>query len=227
MTVHLHHDLHELHRDLLAMCAQVEEMVRDAVELLVHFDHRAAAAFADRDREIDEAEVRLEESCLKLLALHQPVAVDLRRLTAVMKISAELERVADLSVNIAERSVGVNEAADLHVPETIVDMATVAIDMLHEAIDAYVELDSVKARRIRLRDDDVDDLNVRVIDKIRKRMHAQPADLDALLHLFSATRQIERVADHATNIAEDVVYLVDGEIIRHQPRSVGVAAASA
>ena len=224
MTVHLHHDLDELHRDLLGTCARVEEMVRDAVELLVTFNYDAASVFSERDREIDKAEVALEENCLKLLALHQPVAVDLRRLTAVMKISGELERVADLSVNIAERSVGVAEAADLMVPDQIVDMATVAIDMLHEAIDAYVEWDAEKARIVRARDDQVDALNVDVIERIREKMHATPADLDALLHLFSATRQIERVADHATNIAEDVVYLVEGEIIRHQPRSVIPAA---
>ena len=223
MTVHLHHDLEALHRELLGTCARVEEMVRDAVELLVKFDHASAVAFPDRDREIDQIEVGIEESCLKLLALHQPVAVDLRRITAVMKITGELERVADLPVNIAERSVGVNEAADLHVPDQIVDMATVAIDMLHEAIDAYVELDPEKARLLRARDDQVDELNVDVIDRIREKMHAQPSDLDALLHLFSATRQIERVADHATNIAEDVVYLVEGEIIRHQPREIAGA----
>ena len=220
MTVHLHHDLDELHRDLLGMCARVEEMVRDAVDLLADFDHSKAAAFPERDSEIDAAEVALEENCLKLLALHQPVAVDLRRLTAVMKISGELERVADLSVNIAERSVGVNEAADLLVPDQIVDMATVAIDMLRESIDAYVGWDSASARNVRARDDRVDELNVVVIDRIRERMHAGSANLDALLHLFSATRQIERVADHATNIAEDVVYLVEGEIIRHQPRLI-------
>ena len=218
MTVHLHHDLDELHRELLATCAKVEDMVRAAAELLVEFDYEAAAEFADRDRAIDQAEVAIEESCLKLLALHQPVAVDLRRLTAVMKISGELERVADLSVNIAERSIGVAEATDLQVPDQIVDMATIAIDMLHESIDAYVAWDSARARTIRARDDRVDELNVAVIDRIRRKMHSQPADLDPLLHLFSATRQIERVADHATNIAEDVVYLVEGEIIRHQPR---------
>ena len=221
MTIHLHRDLDALHRDLLSMCATVEEMVRAAVNLLVEFDYPAAADFARRDETIDEAEVAIEENCLKLLALHQPVAVDLRRLTAVMKISGELERVADLSVNIAERSLGVAEASDLQKPDGIVEMATVAIDMLHESIDAYVALDADAARTIRNRDADVDRMNVEVIDAIVRLMHAHPADLDALLHLFSATRQIERVADHATNIAEDVVYLVEGEIIRHQPLFAG------
>ena len=218
MTVHLHRDLDVLHRDLLSMCAKVEEMVRSAVNLLIEHDYAEASGFAARDKAIDDAEVELEETCLRLLALHQPVAVDLRRLTAVMKISGELERVADLSVNIAERSLGVADAVDLRKPDGIVDMATVAIDMLHESIDAYVGLDAVAAREVRSRDDLVDRMNVEVIDSVVALMHAHPADLDALLHLFSATRQIERVADHATNIAEDVVYLVEGEIIRHQPR---------
>ncbi len=215
MSIHLQSDLQELHKDLLQMCAIVEDMIHRAVDLLAAPNIEEAQALIAEDNKIDRWDVRIEDSCLKLLALHQPVAIDLRRITTVMKISGELERVADLAVNIAERSLGIADAAEVVVPDQLKEMARDAVHMLHSSIDAYVDLDGQKARAVILQDDHIDVSNQRIIEQLIEMMHRQPDRLDALLHLFSAVRQVERVADHASNIAEDVVYLVEGRIIRH------------
>jgi phosphate transport system protein len=133
-----------------------------------------------------------------------------------MKISGELERVADLGVNIAERACGMAPGPRVNVLEKLKEMAHLALDMLHRSIDAYVELDSAKAREVCGTDDSIDALNREIIDEIIAEMKKSPEYIEPLMHLFSASRHVERVADHATNIAEDVVYLVEGEIIRHR-----------
>lgn len=215
MSVHLQADLNALHKDLLSMSASVEEMIHQAVAQLSEPSIEEAKALMDRDTDIDRWDVVIEENCLKMLALHQPVAIDLRRITTVLKLVAELERVADLAVNISERACGLLDAPEVVVPDELKEMAQQAVNMLHRAIDAYVALDSRMARDVCSEDDDIDDANESLINYLIQQMHAQPDRLDALLHLFSAVRQVERVADHATNIAEDVVYLVEGRIIRH------------
>lgn len=215
MSVHLQADLNVLHKDLLSMSAAVEEMIHQAVAQLSEPSIDDAKALMERDTDIDRWDVVIEENCLKMLALHQPVAIDLRRITTVLKLVAELERVADLAVNISERACGLLDAPEVVVPDELKEMAQHAVNMLHRAIDAYVALDSRMAREVCSEDDEIDDANQSLINYLIGQMHAQPDRLDALLHLFSAVRQVERVADHATNIAEDIVYLVEGRIIRH------------
>jgi phosphate transport system protein len=215
MSLHLTRDLEALHKDLLSMSAAVEEMIHRAVAQLGEPDYEQAAALAREDDVIDEWDVRIENSCLKILALHQPVAVDLRRITTVMKIATQLERVADLAVNIGERACGLIAAPEVTIPDKLRAMATQAVDMLHRAIDAYVASDVQQAWEVCRQDDAVDRLNREVIESLIQQMHQRPDRVESLLHLFSASRQVERVADHATNIAEDVVYLVEGTIIRH------------
>lgn len=216
MSIHLIRDLESLHHDILSMCALVEEMIHEAVEALGDPDERLAEALAEKDNEIDRWDVRIEEECLKILALHQPVAMDLRRIATVMKIVGELERVADLGVHIAERASALVEWPDVVVPERLKEMSHLALDMLHRSIDAYVELDSKVARQVCAADDSVDKLNREIIAELTETMKRAPHLVQPAMHLFSASRHIERVADHATNIAEDVVYLVEGEIIRHR-----------
>ena len=218
MSVHMQLDLANIHKELLAMCAQVEDMIHRAVDQLASPDFEASRKLVQEDVEIDRKDVQIEDACLKTLALYQPVAIDLRRITTVMKISAELERVADLAVNISERACGLLNSPQVLIPDQLRTMAAKAVDMLHRSIDAYVGLDSIAARSVCLEDDEVDQLNQRLIQQLITFMHRSPEQLDALLHLFSAVRQVERVADHATNIAEDVVYLVEGRIIRHSRR---------
>jgi phosphate transport system protein len=218
MSIHLIKDLDTLHRLLLTMCARVEDMIHAAVEALHRPDYERARDIIAQDHDIDQLDVEIEEECLKLLALHQPVAIDLRRITTVMKISAELERVADLGCSIAERALGIIRNPEVTVPETLKEMSRQALEMLHESIDAYVHLDVRLARKVCLMDEAVDQANRDIIAELSELMRRRPDLIDASIHLFSAARQIERVADHATNIAEDVVYLVQGEIIRHRNR---------
>jgi phosphate transport system protein len=216
MTKHLARELDDLHHNILSMCAMVEEMVHHAVDELSEPNYETARGMVAKDDEIDAWDVRIEEECLKILAMHQPVATDLRRITSVFKIANELERVADLAVHIAERACGLVTWPEVYVPAKLKEMAGIAGEMLRQSIDAYVDLDSKLARSVCARDDAVDRLNKEIIDEILSRMKETPEYIEPLLHLFSASRHIERVADHATNIAEDVVYLVEGEIIRHR-----------
>jgi phosphate transport system protein len=216
MSIHLTRDLEALHRDILSMCAMVEEMIHTAVDELWQPNLDSSRELARKDDEIDRWDVRIEETCLKILALHQPVAIDLRRITAVLKISGELERVADLAVHIAERACALIARPEVQVPEKLKQMARLAIDMLHRSIDAYVSLDSSLARKVCSDDENVDRLNREIIDELTSTMEDSPVCIEPAMHLFSAARHVERVADHATNIAEDVVYLVEGEIIRHR-----------
>jgi phosphate transport system protein len=218
MSIHLIRDIETLHRSLLSMCAMVEDLVHKAVDELGKSNSEQTPDLIERDDEIDRWDVRIEEECLKILALYQPVAIDLRRIATVLKITAELERVADLGVNIVERARGLATCAEINVPDKLREMARLALDMLHRAIDAYVELDSQLARSVAQRDDEVDELNREIIEELIQTMQRDPTLIEPGMHLFSASRHVERVADHATNIAEDVVYLVEGEIIRHRTR---------
>ncbi|WP_437188504.1 phosphate signaling complex protein PhoU [Planctomicrobium sp. SH668] len=214
-------DLSELHRDLLSMCARVEDMIHRAVGQLSKPDFDETRKLISEDSEIDRWDVRIEDSCLKILALYQPVAIDLRRITSVMKISGELERVADLACNIAERAAGLLNLPPVVVPDDFTEMAERAVNMLHRSIDAYVDLNTDLARGVCEEDEQIDEMNRGVIAHLIERMHQSPTQLDALLNLFSAVRQVERVADHATNIAEDVIYLIEGRIIRHTRKLQG------
>lgn len=215
MSVHLTRDLDTLHRHIMSMCAMVEDIVHKAVEDLGQPNVELSRELVSRDDEIDRWDVQIEEECLKILALHQPVANDLRRVTTVMKIAWELERVADLGVNIAERALGLAGGPEVHIPHKLSHMSHVALDMLRLSIDAFVNLDSRLARSVCGQDDIVDTLNREIIAELLEMMQRSPDLIDPAMQLFSASRHVERVADHATNIAEDVVYLVEGEIVRH------------
>lgn len=216
MSKHLQTDLHQLEQTLLAQSSLAEEMIRKAARGLRELRGDLAKEVMTHEPEVNRREIRIEEECLKMLALHQPVAVDLRRVTTVLKVNGELERVGDLAVNIAERTLSLTQHPGFPVPAQLDDMARVATQMLHEALDALVNQDCVAARQVCAKDDIVDDYNSHIIGSLRELMEQRQEFVTPGLHFFSATRQIERIADHATNIAEDVVYLVEGEILRHQ-----------
>jgi phosphate transport system protein len=218
MTIHLARDMDNLHRHIMEMCRIVEKVVHKAVELLQQPDAEVSQRIAQEDDLIDEWDVRIEEECLKVLALHQPVAIDLRRIATVLKITGELERVADLAVNIAERAAGLLTGPRIRVPDRLERMSQIALGMLHQSIDAYVRMDASLARSVINRDEEVDRLNREIIQELLTVMKSSPDLIDPALHLFSASRHVERVADHATNIAEDVIYLVEGAIVRHKPQ---------
>lgn len=215
MTIHFVREMENLHRDILSMCSAVEELIHDAVDGLKHSHSELAKEVSGRDREVDEWDVRIEEDCLKILALYHPVANDLRRVAVVMKITAELERVADLAVSIAERGAAISHYGGFPAPSRLSEMTREALSMLHDSIDAFVEQNAAAARRVCDRDEHVDHLNSELIEDVVAVMKQRPELIEPGLHLFSVIRHVERVADHATNIAEDVVYLVEGAIIRH------------
>ncbi len=219
MSLHLIRDLDSLHRYILTMCGMTVELVARAVDELGRPTDDRAERFAAEDKKIDWYDVQIEEKCLKILALHQPVAIDLRRTITALKISKELERCADIGVHIAERVGGLSKfPIEGMIPKRLTQMAGIALDMLRRGIDAYVELDTEKARAVCEDDDIVDELNREVIRELIAEMRTSPDKIEPALALFSASRHLERVADHATHIAQQAVYMVEGAIIRHQKK---------
>ncbi len=208
-------ELDNIKKMILTLGTLVEERVRLAVEAVVNQDWPAAEQIIKTDYEIDEMEVEIEEECLKVLALHQPVAVDLRFIIAVIKINNDLERIGDQAVNIAQR-VGV--LAKHHHPPYNYDytfMAQKAEAMLRMSLDALVNLDEDLAFRVVTMDDEVDQIQREVYDLIKNATKENPGMTGYLINLLLVSRHLERLADHATNIAEEVIYLIEGEIIRH------------
>lgn len=216
MSKHLERDMDSLERGVLAQASIVEEMIQKASLALGELRLELVAEVMELENQVDEREVQIEEECLKILALHQPVAVDLRRVTTMMKINNDLERIADLAVNVAERAQSFSLHGGLLVPASFDRMVQSAIAMVRLSLDAFVKADTAIALDVCRRDDEVDSLNRTVIEQLRDVMRSQPELVESALYLFSASRYVERMADHATNIAEDVIYLVDGEITRHK-----------
>jgi phosphate transport system protein len=209
-------ELEKLKRKLLALSALVEDSLRQAFVAVDTSDQARALAVIAGDTEIDEMEVEVEEECLKVLALHQPVASDLRYLVAVIKINNELERIGDLAVNIAERALQLSDAEPMKAPLGLLVMAERVEAMLERALDALVKGDPTLARLVLASDDEVDTLYAELIEELKDDIRARLEMLDTLVLIFSVARYLERLADHATNIAEDVLYMVEGEIFRHQ-----------
>ena len=215
MTKHLERDLQHLEHEALALSSVVEEMIRKACRALNERRSDLADEVIASDTNVDNREVDIEEECLKILALHQPVAIDLRRVATVLKINNDLERIADLAVNIAERATFLAHHAEFPISPTLERMADIARSMVAAALDSLVRLDRDAARAVCRQDDEVDELNRQIIDELIRMMREDPDTVTPALHCFSASRHVERIADHATNIAEDVIYLVAGEIARH------------
>ena len=220
MSIHLSRDLENVQRRVLSLASAVEQIVEKSIRALFERDAALARTLMESDTPIDMEENVIEEECLKILALHQPVAVDLRRVAAIVKINSDLERMADLAVNIAERALALAQGPEVPVPTTFHQMTDLTNTMVGDSLDAFVKLDVDLAKRVCRLDDEVDRYNREIIDHVSEFMKQSPGNVDPGLHLFSAARQLERVADHATNIAEDVVYLVEGKIIRHNPEAI-------
>jgi phosphate transport system protein len=222
MSKHLERDLDNLQRDVLTLAAAVEEAIYKAIRALQERDVILARQVIDGDTPIDNQENQVEEECLKVLALHQPVAIDLRRIAAIMKINTDLERMADLAEDIAERALVLATPPFIPVPESLQRMTDLTASMVRQSLDAFVNLDTHLARRVGRLDDEVDRYNDDIIQELIRTMQSAPEMVEPGLSLFSAVRHLERIADHATNVAEDVVYLVEGEIVRHRPEAVEV-----
>jgi phosphate transport system protein len=219
MSHHLHTAIENLKTRIINMGGIIEDRVFQATLSVIGRDNFKAQAVINGDREIDQMEVDFEEECLKLLALYQPVSIDLRFIIAALKINNDLERIGDLAVNIAERGAFLATQEKINIPFELEKMVYLAEDMLTGAIDSLVSMDVTHARQIRAMDDTIDAMNREMYGRVKEMILAQPQYINSLLHAMSVGRHLERIADLATNIAEDVIYLVNAEIVRHTPET--------
>ncbi len=212
----MNREIEGLKNKLLSLCSVVEENLWKSVKSIKTRDTELAKKIISDDINIDQLEVEVEEECLKILALHQPVAIDLRFIITVLKITNDLERIGDLAVNIAERSefLSTHQASDISFDFEA--MAELTQTMLRKSLDALVNVDPDMAYQVCQMDDDVDQINREMYGQVKKGVLSHPEQIEVLLHLLSISRHLERIADHTTNIAEDVIYMVKGEIVRHQ-----------
>lgn len=217
MTRHFQKELEGLKKKLLSLSCVVEESVEEAVRSISHRDVKLARKVIDNDDSIDLMEVEVEEECLKVLALHQPVAVDLRFVIAVLKINNDLERIGDLAVNIAERSTYLSQQEPIEMPFDFETMEKKTRLMLKKALDSLIQMDVKMANEVGAADDEVDAINREMYNQVSKGIRKSPDQADRLIHCLSISRHLERIADYATNIAEDVIYMIEGQIVRHQP----------
>ncbi len=219
MTSVLIKEIDHLKKMVLALSAMAEKSLLKGFRALEKRDPELAQQVIDEDINIDEMEVELEEAGLKILALHQPVAIDLRFIVAVLRINSELERIGDLAVNLAERASFLsNEEWRRNVPTIPAELSSMAeksMEMVRQSLDSLVNLDLGLARQVLEADDIVDAMNSDIFQMIYQMVRESPERVEGLIHLLSASRHLERVADHATNIAEDVIYMISGEIVRH------------
>lgn len=218
MSLHLHRAIEDLKKHLLGLSALVEEALGKAVTALERRDEALARQVIEGDRAIDLLEVELEEECLKCLALHQPVASDLRFVIAVLKMDDELERIGDLAVNLAQRALVLAGRPPLACPFDLHGMAEKARWMLGRSLDALINLDADLAREVWGADREVDAIHRATYEQVAAAMRDDPDRIESYLQYISASRFIERIADHATNIAKDVLYMTVGEIVRHRGR---------
>jgi phosphate transport system protein len=216
MTRILQREIEKLKKMILAESAVVEESVSKSVRAVKTRDAALAIGVVDSDEDIDQTEVGVEEECLKVLALHQPVASDLRFIIAVLKINNDLERIGDLAVNIAQRAEFLAAREPVEQPYDLTQMSNTVCEMLHKSLDALVNTDAPLAGQVCAMDSVVDAMNRSAFAHVQDAMRRSPDRLEGLVSVLSVSRYLERIADHATNIAEDVIYMLQGEIIRHK-----------
>ena len=215
MQRHFHEELEALKQTLLAMGGLVEDQIRRVMQALTERDDAAAQAVIDRDRQVNTYDVEVDEQCVELLALHQPTAGDLRFITTAMKIVTDLERIGDQAVNIAQRVIELNREPQLKPYIDLPRMAMRAQAMVKESLDAFVTRDTDLARRVCAEDAEVDALKEQIFRELLTFMMEDPRAIPRAIRLILISRFMERVADHATNIAEMVIYLVEGKMVRH------------
>ncbi len=216
MPKHLEREIENLKKQILALSATVEDNVYKAVQALTERSSTLADEVIKSDLRIDETEVAIEEECLKVLALHQPVAIDLRFIIAIMKINNDLERMGDLAVNIAERAMFLATQEKPGVPLDLPLMAEKTKVMMKKSLDSLMKQDSRLAYEVLAADDEIDAMNRQMYGEIQDAIRRRPDQLESFIHLLSCSRHLERIANHATNIAEDVIYMIEGTIVRHR-----------
>lgn len=222
MRIHLQRDIEKLKRRLLVLSTEVEEAVRQSIRALAERDASLARQVVEREIQTNSMEVDVEEDCLKILALHQPVAGDLRYIIAVLKMDRDLERIADLAAHIAERGLALFEMPALDIPFRLDEMGVKVQAMLKKALDAFVSLNTEAAHEVCAMDGEINAIKKDTFRQVRQAVMEVPQKFDPLMQVMHISRHLERMADHATNIAEDLIYLVEGRIVRHTPEVTGL-----
>jgi phosphate transport system protein len=220
MAKRLQKELERIKKRILGLGAIVEERVRTATRAVNTWDAESAKEIILKDYEIDEIEVEIEEECLKILALHQPVAVDLRFLVAAIKINNDLERIGDEAVNLAQRVENISKRKRIDFTFQYGFMAEKAISMLRMSLDSLVHLQKDVAIQVLMKDDEVDRMHREIYDRIKEVIAERPEYVSYMINLYTISKNLERIADHSTNIAEEVIHLIEGEIVRHGRRGL-------
>jgi phosphate transport system protein len=212
----MHREIEALKRKALTLGAMVEQAIAQAAAALIRNDPAQANQVVETDKAIDRMEIEVEEECLKILALYQPVAGDLRLVISILKMNNDLERMGDLARSIARSATRLAELAHIRPPADLADMAQRAQEMVKHSLDALVSADPVLAEQVIARDDELDRMRVDHHNRIVGQIREEPSNVESLLTLHSVVRHLERLGDIATNVAEDVIYMAKGEIVRHQ-----------
>jgi phosphate transport system protein len=218
MTKHLLRDLEHLKKQVLSVGAMAQGAIQKATRALLERLPALAAEVQKSDDAIDRREVMVEEECLKILALHQPVAVDLRYIITVLKVNNELERMGDLAGNIAARAEELIKCAPVRLPAEFTTMVETVQRMVADALETLIETDVTIARRVLAADDIVDRIHRQMFREMQAQARHDPANMEGPISVLSVSKYLERIADQCTNIAEDVIFLVEGEIVRHRRR---------
>ena len=216
MSLHFQRDLENLKKELLFIGGLVEEAINNSIHALNNRDAALAQAVIDKEILIDEKEVQIEEECLKILALHQPVATDLRLVVVILKVNNDLERMGDFACNIAQRALYLSEHDPLpNLIEFIDGLPNMVQKMVRDTLDALVKMNVDTAKSVILADDAVDDINRLMHQKVTETIMQDSSTTERAINLLSTSRYLERIADLSTNIAEDVIFMVEGNVIRH------------
>ncbi len=216
MAKHLEKELERLKKLIYSLSARVVESLELSVKSFQENDIELAQQVIGNDRLIDGLEVEVEEECLKALALYQPVAIDLRFIIAVMKMTNDLERIGDLAADIAKNGVAIHQAAKPKIPLDLHQMTYLVKTIVRKSLDALVEIDPYLAREVIKDDEGINAMKAEMKDEIIAALKQEPEHAESLITLLAVTHRLERIGDHATNIAEDVIYMVEAEIVRHQ-----------
>jgi phosphate transport system protein len=216
MTVHLQRDLDSLKKDIVHLGSLVQNSTQSVVEFLGTKSEQQLQEVLEYEDRINELEVDIEEHCLKVLALHQPVAIDLRFIIVIMKVNNDLERMGDQAVNISHRVKSLIDGPELPISLPIDEMTNAVQRMVSLSLEALVSQDPAIARKVVDMDDIVDDLNAQTYDLIRETIQANPSLVNSAMSMATISSNLERIGDLCTNIAEEVIFMVEGQVIRHQ-----------
>ncbi|HTR81307.1 MAG TPA: phosphate signaling complex protein PhoU [Bacteroidota bacterium] len=215
MPRHFEIELDQLRTNIIKMGSLVDEQIDLATMALIESNTEKARFVIERDKKADEFDNLIDAQCERIFALTQPVATDLRLIMAALKINHELERMGDIAVNIAERAISLQYHLELLRRSRVIEMSSIAREMVKRAIDSFVNNDPELAREILPKDDLVDNLNKTIFNFLVSEMKSDPSIIEPAAHIIVLSRHLERLADHATNISEEVVYLVDAKIVKH------------